>query len=124
MLLSTQVIKVGERVDQIRELAKESEKIKRARAKLQKKIEEMDRQITQEALKKKVQEIHHWISRHSSTRIVLKDKAISLFDENKNTARYSQRLASILDNLKKEGFQKLDLDDAFRTNLRKKIDNR
>jgi hypothetical protein len=108
-------------MNNFREIAKESEKTEKARIKLKKKLEKIDRQVTQDGLKKKVQEIHHWISRHSSNRIVLRDKNISLFDENQNTAKYSLRIASILDNLKNKGFINLKKSKP-KINLRKKID--
>jgi hypothetical protein len=104
-----------------KEIAKESEKTKKARVKLQKKLEKIDRLVTQEGLKRKVQEIHYWISRHSSNRVTLKNKNISLFDENQNTARCSQRIASILETLRKGEFTKLK--NKPKLNLRKKINS-
>jgi uncharacterized protein (DUF2132 family) len=68
------------------QLAKESQKTKRAREKLQRKFLEVDKKITSSALEKKTLEIHQWIARHASQRVILKTKSISLFDENQNAA--------------------------------------
>jgi hypothetical protein len=87
------------------DLAKESIKTKRAREKLQKQIEENDRQITQDALEKKVKEIQNWIMRHSNQRVILKDKTFDLFDENQNAAEESSKILTMAEELKK----KLDL---------------
>lgn len=85
-----------------KKLAGESEKTKRARAKLQKKLEAIDQKITPQAIERKTVEIHRWIARHVPQRIVLKTKTISLFDENKNTADVSQKISAIMINLQKE----------------------
>ena len=77
-------------------IAEESEKTKKARLKLQKHLDKIDKRITQEALKLQVQEIHKWISRHAHTRKVLKNTRISLFDENQNAAKISGRVSNIL----------------------------
>lgn len=75
--------------------AEESLKTKKAREKLQKRFQSMDEVITKEAIEKKSIEIHRWISSHADKRISLKDKSISLFDENQNAARVSQKISKI-----------------------------
>lgn len=82
--------------------AEESLKTKRAREKLRKQIEESESKITPEALKEKTKEIHRWIARHAHHRITLKNKDISLFDENQNTAKLSQRVTVIADSIQKD----------------------
>lgn len=82
-------------------LAEESEKTKKTREKLRRRLEEMDKGITPQALKRKSSEIHRWIARHASDRIVLRTKSISLFDENQNTADLSQKVSAVVDKLKK-----------------------
>jgi arylamine N-acetyltransferase len=80
--------------------AEESEQVKRARRKLKKKLAEVDNLVTPEALSRMSEEIHLWISKHIKDRIDLKDKNISLFDENQNVAkvtnRYIQKLKETL----------------------------
>lgn len=104
-----------------RDIASESEKTKKARVKLQKKLEKIEKQVTQDALKRKVQEIHHWIARHASLRAVLKDKNISLFDENQNAASSSIKVVALLEDLKKGNFSGLN-ERSAKIDLRKKID--
>jgi hypothetical protein len=82
-----------------KQLADESQKTQKAREKLKKKLQDNDKKITPQALKKKSVEIHHWINRHAKHRIILKSKSISLFDENQNTARISQRIRTLVDQL-------------------------
>lgn len=81
--------------NQEKKLAQESLKTKKAREKLQKRFQSMDEVITKEAIEKKSIEIHRWISRHADKRISLKDKSISLFDENQNAAEISQKISKI-----------------------------
>lgn len=80
-------------------IAEESFKTKKAREKLQKRLEMMDAKITKEALEKKSIEIHRWISRHADRRIALKEKTISLFDENQNTASVSFKISKLAEKL-------------------------
>ncbi len=79
----------------IKQLAKESIKTQRAREKLKKQFEVLDQKITPQALEEKAIEIHRWIARHASSRVALKNKSISLFDENQNTAHLSQRIRAL-----------------------------
>jgi len=78
------------------EFAPESERTKRTREKLKRHLQSIDENVTGYALSRKTKEIHRWISRHAQTRIVLKSKTICLFDENKNAAKLSQRVSSLL----------------------------
>ncbi|MCB1109493.1 MAG: hypothetical protein KDK64_00785 [Chlamydiia bacterium] len=82
-------------------LAEESEKTKKTREKLRRRLEEMDKGITPQALKRKSSEIQRWIARHASERIALRTKSISLFDENQNTADLSQKVSAVVEMLKK-----------------------
>ncbi len=81
------------------EIAPESAKTVRAREKLRKYFEDLDRKITPQALEKKAVEIHRWIARHAHNRVVLRTKNISLFDENENTAQLSRRIVQLAQNL-------------------------
>ncbi len=78
-----------------KQLARESHKIRRAREKLKRILEENDRAMTVQALQQKTVEIHRWIARHAPYRVVLRTKNISLFDENQNTAKLSRRVEEI-----------------------------
>lgn len=75
--------------------APESAKTKRAREKLKKQFEELEKKITPQALERKSHEIHRWIARHAHQRVVLRTKSISLFDENQNTAKLSERINNL-----------------------------
>jgi len=99
----------GNAKDKRKLLAEESPKTKRAREKLKKQLEDMERRITPQALEKKTIEIHRWIARHAHHRIVLRTKAISLFDENQNTAKLSHRVASLADQVRIDMQQTSDL---------------
>ena len=81
-----------EQQDDEKIIAPESAKTRRARDKLRKQFEDIEKKITPKALQKKSLEIHRWIARHAHQRVVLHTKTISLFDENQNTARLSQRI--------------------------------
>ena len=82
--------------------AEESLKTKKAREKLRKRMEMHDEKITKEALEKKSLEIHRWISRHADRRIVLRNKSISLFDENQNAAEISQKILKIAEKFRED----------------------
>jgi hypothetical protein len=81
--------------------AEESAKTRKAREKLQKQLKEKEGKITPHALEKKGVEIERWIARHAHSRVVLRTKSISLFDENQNTAELSAKVAKIAEQLKK-----------------------
>jgi hypothetical protein len=79
--------------------AEESLKTKKAREKLKQKLEQMQERMTEQALERKSIEIHRWIARHASNRAILKEKTISLFDENNNTAEVSQKISNLAKSL-------------------------
>jgi hypothetical protein len=83
-------------------IAEESIKTRKVREKLKKKLDAFEKKITPQALEKKTIEIQRWIARHASSRIALKTKSISLFDENQNAAQLSQRVGQLADQIKKE----------------------
>lgn len=83
-------------------IAEESPKTRKARQKLQRQLDALDKKITPQALEKKVVEIQRWIARHASHRILLKNKSISLFDENQNAASLSQRVSQLADQIQIE----------------------
>lgn len=85
-----------------KKIAEESEKTKKAREKLRKRLLELEKKVTTQALERKNMEIHRWIARHAPQRIVLRSKNISLFDENKNTAEISQRISKVALQLKRD----------------------
>lgn len=89
--------------DKKKQVAEESLKTKRTREKLKRRFESIDLKITKEAIAQKTVEIHRWISRHAEGRIVLKDKTISLFDENKNAVEISQKISKIAEKLQTPG---------------------
>ena len=82
-----------------KQIAEESLKTKKAREKLLKRMQELDDKITKEALDRKSIEIHRWISRHADQRVTLRDKTISLFDENQNAAQISQKIIKVAEKL-------------------------
>jgi hypothetical protein len=82
--------------------AEESLKTRKAREKLKKQFDEVEKQITPQALEKKTLEIHQWIARHARHRVVLKLKTISLFDENQNAAGLSSRVSAIAKQLQED----------------------
>ncbi|MEX0962372.1 MAG: hypothetical protein WDZ28_05920 [Simkaniaceae bacterium] len=94
--------KKSDKSEILQKLADESDKTKRAREKLQKHIVEVDRQVSQTALKKKSDEIHRWIERNVGVREVLKKKTISLFDGNQNSAKESVKIEQLTEELQRE----------------------
>lgn len=85
-----------------KKIAEESIKTKKVREKLKRHLEKIDEEITQQALNRKITEIHRWISRHAMQRVTLKSKSISLFDENQNTAKISQKVSTFAIKLKEK----------------------
>jgi hypothetical protein len=83
------------------QFADESYKTKKVREKLKKHLEKIDSQITQQELNRKIVEIHRWIARHAPNRVSLKNKSISLFDENQNAAKASQKITGLINQLQK-----------------------
>ncbi|GEM_PF-747154 len=92
-----------------KQIAEESPKTQKAREKLRRQFDALDKKITPQALEKKTIEIQRWISRHAFHRIALKNKSISLFDENQNTADLSARISQLADQIKTE-FQTVSTD--------------
>ncbi len=87
---------------QERKIAEESLKTRKAREKLQKKLAVLDKEITPQALREKVSEIHRWIALHVEERVVLQTKQIALFDENQNTAAVSRKIVTIAMQIQKD----------------------
>lgn len=81
--------------------AEESPRTKKAREKLQKQLDDIENQMTSDALDEKKADIQRWISRHASQRVVLSRKAIALFDENRNAAEASRRVHQVAETIKK-----------------------
>ncbi|MCX6988882.1 MAG: hypothetical protein NTZ52_05205 [Chlamydiae bacterium] len=82
--------------------AEESAKTRKAREKLKKKLDAIDQQITPQAIQEKTFEIHRWIERHASQRTILRNKNISLFDENQNAADLSKKVSELAEQLRKD----------------------
>lgn len=76
----------------------ESRKTKKARKKLQERLDRLEKRVTPEALKETSQEISRWIERHASDRVVV-SKDLSLFDRNKNPAKPSRGVEKIVNEL-------------------------
>ncbi|MBX9922472.1 MAG: hypothetical protein K2Y01_00030 [Rhabdochlamydiaceae bacterium] len=87
----------------------ESVQVRRAREKLKKRMEAIEKKITTQALEKKSLEIHQWIAKHASDRVILYAKEISLFDENQNTAKVSQKVSLLAERIQKETRSALSL---------------
>ena len=79
-------------------LAEESGKTKKARAKLKNKLEVTEKRLKNQTLDKKSQEISKWIERHASDRVMVK-KDISLFDQNRNSAKMSRNIEKLAEEL-------------------------
>lgn len=71
--------------------AKESKQVEKARKKLKLQIQTEHELLTATALQKVSQDIKTWISRHAQDRIKLKQKDISLFDENQHSEKIHSR---------------------------------
>lgn len=83
-------------------IADESRQIAKARKKLQKKLDVMDRQFTDSALKETVERIYDWLDKNSTSRIPLSNKKIRLFDGNNHPAAPSSVNQKFRDTLIKE----------------------
>lgn len=83
--------------------AKESRQIQKARKKIKKQLAEAEKRINPEALKSMSRLIQRQIARHSSERINLKKRQITLFDENQHSAKTESRfVSSLLRHIKEE----------------------
>jgi hypothetical protein len=85
-----------------RDLVNESSKTKKAREKLKLQHRIQDERITSKALEETTEEIRRWISRHAGDRVVLREKNISLFNENQNPARVSKVVETVFHKIKQE----------------------
>ena len=83
-------------------LAEESLKTKKTRERLKKRLEALDKKVTEQALESKVLEMHRWLERHSEQRVALQSKNMSLFDGNQNAATISQKVSVLADQIRKE----------------------
>jgi hypothetical protein len=77
-------------------IARESEKVLKARIRLVKRIAALNAQVTKKAIQDKSLEIHQWISRHSNQRTPLRLKHVSMFDKNQNSAPTSKIVENAL----------------------------
>ncbi len=98
--------------DKKKSMVMESVQVRRAREKLKKRMEAIEKKITIQALEKKSLEIHQWIAKHASDRVILYAKEISLFDENQNTAKVSQRVSQLAERIQKETRESLKCYDG------------
>lgn len=101
------MVSLQDKKNKRKQIAEESPKTKKAREKLKKHFADIEAKITKEALEQKTIEIHQRISRYADKRIVLREKSISLFDENQNAAKISQRISKIAEKLKAQPFTEL-----------------
>lgn len=86
-------------------IAEESSKTKKAREKLKSKLDAAEKKLKnqpiEKSLGKKSQEIAKWIERHSQDRLTVK-KDISLFDQNRNSAKMSRNIEKRAEELASE----------------------
>jgi hypothetical protein len=83
-------------------IVEESVKTRKAREKLKKRIDAFEKKLTPQALEKKTAEIHRWIAVNAIHRVVLHNKAISLFDENQNSVAVSRKVEAIAEQIRAE----------------------
>jgi hypothetical protein len=102
-------------------IAEESPKTRKAREKLKRQFDALEKKVTPQALEKKAIEIQRWIARHASNRVALKTKSISLFDENQNAAELSQRVSQIADQIKMDFHSNSSEDDQEKMSKLKKL---
>lgn len=81
--------------DEERRIAPESNQTKRVREKLKQQWAEEALLITDNALSDTVKKIHDWIALNACHRVVLKNKEIRLFDQNKNAASLSRKVQEL-----------------------------
>lgn len=82
-------------------VASESLKLKKAKAKLKQQMDTFDRKAGPDDLKRTKEEIAGWIERHSHERVVIK-KDLSLFDQNRNSAKISKAIEKMAKDLAEE----------------------
>lgn len=76
--------------------AKESKQVEKARKKLKMQLQEENKLVTEAALKRVSHDIKIWISRHAQDRVQLKQKEISLFDENQHSEKIHSKFVKHL----------------------------
>lgn len=79
-------------------IVEESQKTKKARKKLRERMDNLEKKVTPQALKRKSEEITRWIERHSADRIPVQ-KDIPLFDKNANPAKPSRGIEKMAEEL-------------------------
>lgn len=75
-------------------LAPESSKTAKAREKLQQQMESVERKITEQAIKKKMQEMKVWISKYAMEREVIRDESNAPIT--KTTAKIATKIQEML----------------------------
>jgi hypothetical protein len=71
--------------------AKDSPQVQKAHKKLKKQLAAEEKLITSTALDKMDEFINRWIARNAKERIQLKRNSVTLFDENKHSAKNQNR---------------------------------
>jgi hypothetical protein len=80
--------------------AKESSQVAKARKKLEGQMAIENKLITTQALGNIRKSMHNWIARHHDERISLKEKTVTLFDENEHPAKPQNKfILSLLKNI-------------------------
>ncbi len=98
--------------------AKESPHVLKARQKLKQQIENEGKQLTGHALEKIRKTMRHWIERHAPERVDLKAKLVTLFDENRHSAKVENRfILKKLKDLKSRPSSKLTLTGRIKHNI-------
>lgn len=83
--------------------AKESPHVQRTRSRLKKRLNEIDNQVTPNALREVSQNIYKWLRRHEGERIPLSERPIKIFDENQHPEKISSNyIQNMMQDLKKE----------------------
>jgi len=83
--------------------AKESTQIDKARKKIKKKLAAADRRLNPAAIKAMSQLIEQQLARRKGERISLENRQITLFDENRHSAKSESKFVSrLLQQLKKQ----------------------
>jgi len=77
----------------------ESEKIKQIREKLKERLKSLEEKINEKALKKTHQRIDDRISAQGISRIPLKKRSFSLFDNNQNPAEISKKVKKVYERI-------------------------
>lgn len=86
--------------------AKESVQIERARKKIKQQLTSAEKRINTEALEEMSKLIQRQLQRHAKDRISLKDKTVTLFDENQHSAQTESKFVNRLLKQIKQKFDK------------------